>query len=183
MTTVYLVRHGKAAAAFDEDHDPPLDKTGTRQALAMADILGPKGPLPLISSPMRRTRETASALENVWGAPARVEPRVSEVPSPTEDLKARREWLTGFMEGSWFDPAAADLAGWRQDLIAAIEEIETDTVVSSHFIAINTIVGHLTGDDRVTHFRPDNCSITIIRRTPDGWVLVERGREVETEVL
>lgn len=183
MTTVYLVRHGKAAAAFDEDLDPPLDKTGTRQALSMADVLGPKGPMNLITSPMRRTRETASALENVWGAPAKVEPRVSEVPSPSENLTARREWLRGVMAGTWSDPAAEGLAGWRRDLIAAIEEIGEDTVVSTHFVAINTIVGHLTGDDRVTSFHPDNCSITVIRKSSGGWELAERGREMDTEVL
>lgn len=183
MTTIYLVRHGKAAAAFDEDLDPPLDKSGIKQALAMADVLGPKGPLPLIASPMRRCRETASALEHVWGAPARIDPRVSEIPSPTEDLKARREWLTGFMAGTWSDPGAEDLQGWRSDLIAAIEEITETTVISSHFVAINTIVGHLNGDDRVISFRPDNCSITRLENDGAGWRVAELGREVETEVL
>ena len=183
MPTIYLVRHGKAAAAFDEDLDPPLDKTGTKQALVMADTLGPKGPLPLIASPMRRCRETASALENVWGAPATVDPRVSEVPSPTEDLKARREWLTGFMAGTWDDPGAADLAQWRADLLAAIDGIDATTVISSHFVAINTVVGALNGDSRVISFRPDNCSITRLEKVDGAWQVAELGREVETEVL
>ncbi len=183
MTKIYLVRHGKAAAAFDEDHDPPLDKIGIRQALAMADTLGPLGPMSMVTSPMRRTRETISALEAVWGSPARVEPRVTEVPSPTEDLGARRTWLTGIMAGNWSDEAAAHLAGWRAALMAAIDEIETDTVVSTHFVAINTIVGLLTDDDRVTIFRPDNCSITRLERRDGKLVVAEMGREVETEVL
>ncbi|WP_417519276.1 histidine phosphatase family protein [Minwuia sp.] len=183
MTTIYLVRHGKAAAAFDEDLDPPLDKTGTRQALAMADVLGPKGPLPLVASPMRRCRETAAALEHVWGSPARIDPRVSEVPSPSENLTERREWLTGMMGGTWSDPAALDLLDWRNDLLAAIDEIESDTVISSHFVAINTIVGALNGDQRVISFRPDNCSITRIEKADGKWRVAELGREVETEVL
>lgn len=183
MTSIYLVRHGKAAAAFDEDHDPPLDKAGIRQALAMADTLGPLGPLALVTSPVRRTRETVSALEAVWGSPARIEPRVTEVPSPTEHLGDRRVWLTGIMAGRWSDDAAAHLAGWRSALMASIEEIETDTVISSHFVAINTIVGLLTDDDRVTIFRPDNCSITRLERRDGKLVVAEMGREVETEVL
>lgn len=183
MTKIYLVRHGKAAAAFDEDHDPPLDKTGIRQALAMADTLGPLGPLPMLTSPMRRTRETISALEAVWGSPARIEPRVTEVPSPTEDLGARRKWLTGIMAGNWTDEGALHLAGWRAALLDVLEGIETDTVISSHFVAINTIVGLLTSDDRVTIFRPDNCSITRIERQDGRLVVAEMGREVETEVL
>ncbi|WP_416898680.1 MAG: histidine phosphatase family protein [Minwuia sp.] len=183
MPTIYLVRHGKAAAAFDEDLDPPLNKDGTKQALEMADTLGPLGPLPLIASPMRRCRETASALENVWGAPAKVDPRVSEVPSPTDDLKVRREWLRGFMRGTWSDPAAGDLKGWRADLIAAIEEIDEDTVISSHFVAINTVVGALNGDERVTSFQPDNCSITRLEKSGGVWKVAALGREVETDVL
>ncbi len=183
MTKVYLVRHGKAAAAFDEDLDPPLDKTGLKQAMKMADTLGPLGPLPLIASPMRRCRETAGALENVWGAPARIDPRVSEVPSPTEHLKKRREWLSGFMQGTWADPAAERLFGWRQDLIDTINEIETDTVISSHFVAINTIVGALEGSDSILTFRPDNCSITRLQKVGGQWTIAERGNEVVTEVL
>ena len=44
-------------------------------------------------------------------------------------------------------------------------------------------VGLLTGDDRVTIFRPDNCSITRIERQDGKLVVAEMGREVETEVL
>lgn len=183
MPTIYLVRHGKAAAAFDEDHDPPLDKIGLKQAMAMADTLGPLGPLPLIASPMRRCRETAGALENVWGAPARIDPRVSEVPSPTEDLSARRAWLTDLMKGTWQDAGAQHLLGWRQDLLDAINEIDETTVISSHFVAINTIVGALSDDDRILSFRPDNCAITRLEKVNGRWTVAERGKEVVTEVL
>ena len=32
MTDIWLVRHGEAAAAFDQDTDPPLSDLGREQA-------------------------------------------------------------------------------------------------------------------------------------------------------
>ena len=32
MTEIWLVRHGEAAAAFDQDTDPPLSEKGRAQA-------------------------------------------------------------------------------------------------------------------------------------------------------
>lgn len=183
MTTIYLVRHGKAAAAFDEDRDPPLDETGLRQALAMADRLGPLGPLQLVASPMRRTRETAAALEQVWGAPARIEPRVTEVPSPDPDLPDRRAWLRTFMTGAWSDPEGQRLAAWREELFEAIRELSADTVIVSHFVAINTLVGGIRGDERVTVFHPDNCSITRLVSANGTLSVAELGKEMETEIF
>src|SRR5204863_69523 len=81
----YLVRHGKAAASFSEARDPGLDEAGAAQAEAMAERLAPLGPLPIISSPLRRTRETAMPLERRWRFTARVEPAVGEIPSPSDD--------------------------------------------------------------------------------------------------
>ena len=48
------------AGAFAEVHDPGLDPVGFEQARDLAARLGPLGPLPLVTSPLRRTRETAT---------------------------------------------------------------------------------------------------------------------------
>ncbi|HEY3101908.1 MAG TPA: histidine phosphatase family protein, partial [Methylomirabilota bacterium] len=56
VVRLYLVRHGKAAASFSEARDPGLDDAGAAQAEAMAERLAPLGPLPIITSPLRRTR-------------------------------------------------------------------------------------------------------------------------------
>jgi broad specificity phosphatase PhoE len=89
VVRLYLVRHGKAAASFSEGRDPGLDATGAAQAEAMAERLAPLGPLPIITSPLRRTRETAATLENRWRFTARIEPAVGEIPSPMQDPTAR----------------------------------------------------------------------------------------------
>jgi broad specificity phosphatase PhoE len=100
MAKIYLVRHGKAAAGFDGHHDPGLDATGRAQAEATARDLAPVGPLALYSSPLARARETAEPLAAHWDSDIIIEPRVAEIPSPTEDLAARAAWLRR-MQGRW----------------------------------------------------------------------------------
>ena len=76
MAKLYLVRHGQAAAAWDEDPDPGLNDVGQGQAEAMAARMAPLGPLPIVVSPLRRTRETARPLEAAWSVTGAVEPAV-----------------------------------------------------------------------------------------------------------
>jgi broad specificity phosphatase PhoE len=75
-----------------------------------------------------------------------------------------------------------NLKVWRREVIEALCSWETDSVVFSHFIAINAAVGHATGDDRVVSFRPDNASITILETNGNNLFLIERGAEAVTEV-
>ena len=179
---LYMVRHGKAAAGWDQDHDPGLDDTGRAQAREMAEALAPHGPLPLVSSPLRRARETATPLEDLWSAAAAIEPRIAEIPSPTDDLAERRAWLNRVMTDSWTNQTA-DLRAWRDGVVAALCGMPRDAVMVSHFIAINAAVGAATGDDRVVGFRPGNCSVTVLEVADGALSLVERGRELDSEVL
>jgi broad specificity phosphatase PhoE len=86
------------------------------------------------------------------------------------------------MAGTW-DAAPAVVADWRATLIGKLASIEDHTVVFSHFIAINTIVGHLTGSDLVTSFTPGHCSVTKLERKNDVLRVVETGSEAATKVL
>jgi broad specificity phosphatase PhoE len=181
MPLVRLVRHGRAAAGFSSDHDPGLDDLGRSQATAMARTLAPIGPLPIVVSPLRRTRETAAALEQVWGAVAVVDERVAEIPSPTEDLVARGEWLSAAMAGTW-DDLGPPYLDWRDQLIDTIVALPSDTVVVSHFVAINAVVGRANGENRVMHAPIDNCSITTVDTTGGQLVVTELGRSAVTEV-
>lgn len=176
MPRLVLVRHGRAAAGWGEDPDPGLDDVGRAQAEAMADALGSRGPLPIVVSPLRRTRETAAPLEARWEVDARVDAAVGEIESPSADLAARDTWLRALMQGAWAD--APDLGWWRRRVIDGLAAIEGDAVVVSHFVAINVAVGHATGDDRVVCFVPDNCSRTVIDVDGDAFAIVELGEQV-----
>ena len=153
MVRLYLVRHGKAAASFSEAPNPGLDATGTTQAEAMAERLAPLGPLPIVTSPLKRTRDTAAPLEKRWRFTARIEPAVGEIPSPMEDPAARGEWLRGVMASVW-SAQPEDLKLWRQDVAGALLALQRPTVVVTHFVAINVAVGIAEGDTASSASRP-----------------------------
>ena len=186
MARLYLVRHGRAAAGWSEDPDPDLDEVGRGQAIALAVELAELGPLPIVTSPLLRARSTAAAFEQVWGVPAVVEARVGEIPSPPGEegeLERRGPWLARIMGGTWDDDfVTEELRGWRSGVVDALLGMEDDTVVATHFIAINAAVGEATDDKRVTGFRPDNCSYTVIENAGGALKLVQRGREAATVV-
>ena len=180
MTKIYLVRHGKAAASWAEDFDPGLDSLGKAQAKATAKALAHLGPLHLIASPLLRAQETAKSLAEIWGCTTRIDERVGEIPSPTTDLAGRAQWLHELMGESWSN-LGEDLHAWRQDVLDALLGLDGDSVVFTHFIAINVVVGAATGDDRVVCFWPDNGSITTVEADGSRLRLIERGEEPVTE--
>ena len=70
-----------------------------------------------------------------------------------------------------------DLLLWRQGVVEALLALKVDTVVFTHFIAINVVVGAATGDDRIVCFWPDNGSITIVEADGSRLTLMELGDE------
>lgn len=190
MPTLYLVRHAKPAAGWGEDPDPGLDAMGVTQAKATACALSERlDPLPVFTSPMRRCRETATPLMQRWGHPADLLPEVAEIPSPVMPASERREWLATAMAGSWEQmqrhspPGSPDFQAWRISLLAALANLQRDSVIFSHFIAINAIVGKSMDSDAVISFRPDHASVTVIDSRRDGFRVVDLGREAQTSVL
>ena len=182
MSHVVLVRHGRAAAAWDAHADPGLDEVGWQQAGFLADALQLFGPLPLVTSPLARCRDTATPLAERWGVEPVVDPRVGEIESPTPDLQERGRWLREVMAGSW-DDLPADLQEWRGRVIEALLDLEReDAVVVTHFVAINAVVGEATGDRRVVCFAPDHCSRTEVRVEGGRLELVELGGQARTLV-
>jgi broad specificity phosphatase PhoE len=181
MATLFLVRHGRAAAGFDGHHDPGLDDLGRTQAASTATILAPLGPLAIYSSPLARARETALPLAEQWGVELLIEHRVAEIPSPTDDLAQRAAWLHDAMQGRW-RALPADLQLWRHTLIERLLGMHEDSVVFCHFIAINVAVGAALADDRLVCFRPGYGSVTRLANNDGRLRIIELGRESETLV-
>jgi len=181
-TLVHLVRHGRAAAGWDVDPDPGLDDVGHQQAAATAASLAELDRRVIVSSPLRRCRETASHLARIWGdVPITIESAVAEIPSPEGiPMGERVPWLRRTMAGSWaeLDPRYLD---FRDGVVSWLRERREPTVVFSHFIAINVVIGHCLGDDRLVIDSLDNASVTVVEVADDGRLrLVERGRQAET---
>ena len=118
----------------------------------------------------------------LWKLEPVVEDAVAEIPTPDHfSLTERVPWLRKFMNGTWREADTA-LATWRENVIDTLSAMREDTVIFSHFIAINVGVGHVLGDDRVVIFSPDNCSITVFESDRGSLTLVERGHEAATGV-
>jgi broad specificity phosphatase PhoE len=189
VTALHLVRHGRATAGWDVDPDPGIDALGRHQAEGVADRLEPLGPLPIFTSPFRRCRETAAVLAGRWHVTPVIEAGVGEIPSPLGVAMADRvDWLRTAMRSSWTD-LGPRYTEYRDGVVATLREIARRTptsgaVVFSHFVAINALIGVITGDDRVLIHRLDNCSVTVVEvDTRSGRIeLVDQGREADTQI-
>src|SRR5262249_15981968 len=194
MPLLYIVRHGRVAVAPADADDPELSPEGQAQALTVAAELRARlrAGLPVITSPLRRCRETAAPLCALWKIQPTVEPRVAEVPGPPEAAMARTEWIRRSLLVDWpqlinlgqslqqgYD---ATLVSWRAGVLQAIREYSRDVVIFSHFVPVNVLTGHATRSDRVACFLPDHTSVTVFETLGDGIRLVERGREKSARV-
>ncbi|WP_395443424.1 histidine phosphatase family protein [Caulobacter sp. UC70_42] len=187
MTLVHVIRHGKPAATWGgADEDPGLDTTGHAQAVAVAEaILAlPERPTRVVSSPLRRCRETAEPLARALGVELIIDPRVGEIPTPAAlSHEERPAWLKRAFEGRWSEiQGDLDYVAWTQGVAAALREYP-GAAVFSHFVALNAAVGVATGRAEVMAFRPDHCSRTVFEIDGDGLILVEKGREAQSQVL
>lgn len=189
MPTVYMIRHGKPASTWGEaDEDPGLDDTGQAQARAAAQALlalpAAVRPTRVVSSPLRRCRETAQPFAEALGVEVIIDPRVGEIPTPKAlAAEDRPAWLRRAFGGHWREiEGDLDYDQWRRGVAAAVAGYP-GTAVFSHYVAINGAVSTAADDSRVMAFRPDHTSITTFEIVEGTLTLVERGREAATQVL
>jgi broad specificity phosphatase PhoE len=189
MSRIYLIRHAKPASTWGgDDDDPGLDETGRAQAQAAAAWLlalpADERPTRVVTSPLRRCRETAQPFADALGVIATVEPGVGEIPTPAGLPHAERgAWLAKAMAGRWSAiDGDLDYEAWRGRAVAALEA-SAGAAVFSHFVAINGVLSRLAGAPEVIVYRPDHAAITVLDLTAGELRLVRRGAEAATGVL
>ncbi len=136
-----LVRHGRTEAnasglLLGRRLDPPLDDLGRRQAQAVAAALSAEARV--VTSPLRRTRETAEAL----GRPVEVDERWIELDYGELDGTPLREvprdvWSGWQADPSWAPPGGESLTGLGARIRAACDALaeecaDRDVVVVTH---------------------------------------------------
>jgi broad specificity phosphatase PhoE len=190
MARLYLIRHARPSASWGEEPDPALDAIGRKQAEAAAQGLSQTLEcMPIYTSPLRRCRETAHPLEQLWQRKANVLEPVAEIPSPPVDRRMRQQWLKEAMLGTWQDLnrsaplGSPDYLAWRRALLDALARMSGDAVIFTHFIAINVVVGTAQSRDDVVCFRPDHASVTCVEMANESVRLLELGRQRDTTVI
>ena len=180
MTEILLVRHGEAAEKWGQSPDPGLSELGHEQAAeATRSLLNYSG-LHLISSPLLRAVETAAPLAAVLNKEVEIVDLYREIPSPAQ-CDDRQAWLSEMMKQTWPEQSDA-IQQWREDLWGSLFELDTPTVIFTHFMVINAVVSRLSNVDSTVCCVPDNCSIIRLKKDGSALNLVEVGHQHKTQV-
>ena len=179
-----LVRHGQSAwnaeGRLQGQADPPLSKLGRREAVALRGLLGGFDSGRVLTSDLRRTRETAAALGHPEAVPDPVwrEIDVGEWAGRLlADLPAGPDpsWRGGDLVppgGERWDELAARVA----DAVDALVQQGGDWLVVTHGGVIRAAVSYVSGADARRMAGPGNASVTVLEPgrlvaygwTPDG---------------
>lgn len=179
---IFLVRHGQASAKWHESDDPGLSEMGHRQAAAaaqrLAALVDPE--VRLISSPMLRARETARPLSDALGADVSIVDAFREIPTPVP-LAERQAWLKQVARQQWSEQHAM-VCEWHRSVLQRLMEIRQPSVVFTHFMVLNAIVGALSDAEKIICFMPDNASITKLQLNEGSLEVLELGHQLKTIV-
>lgn len=182
MTDIWLVRHGEAAASFDQDTDPPLSERGREQASRSAERLSRCVPdnAQLLSSPKLRAIQTGEPFAALTAGNLEIDDRFIELPSPGA-LDARKAWIQQVLEGQWSE-LPETVHNWQRGIVGAIQGLQQPTVIFSHFLVINTVAAHMSAEDDVLQCLPANGSVHHLRVDGERWHWIERGEMLRSVV-
>ena len=189
-TTLVLVRHGATSHSLEKrfsgtgGQDLPLDEAGVAQAHAVAEWVGRHGGVDaLVTSPLRRCRETAAAIGEVVGLEPQVVDGLRETSFGDWDghtfAEVREKWpaeLEAWLSstavappgGESFDAVARRVRRARDQLIA--EHPGRTLVAVSHVTPIKMLVRTALGAPLSAIYRMElsEGSVTKISWFPDG---------------
>ena len=94
-------------------------------------------------------------------------------------MEDRVEWLRLAMGGTW-SAMGQRYTAFRDGVADTVRALSNNTVVTSHFVAINAVIGAALGDDRMVIRSLDNCSVTVVDVIDGVLHLVEGGHEADT---
>jgi ribonuclease H / adenosylcobalamin/alpha-ribazole phosphatase len=194
-TTVIMLRHGVTKHTLNKvfsgsgGDDPGLTDLGREQAKRAAARLAKRGPIDaIVSSPLRRTRETADVLANELGLDVELEPGFAEMGFGEWDGLAFFDIMKRWPDDmrSWLDsPDVAPPGGESFDTVLkrvdeARQRLLTDyeaqtVVVVSHVTPIKMMLRLAleTEMELIQHFELAPASITTIQYWTEGWPVVK----------
>lgn len=195
MWRLVLWRHGEtdynASGRMQGQLDSDLTDIGRQQARFAVSALARFDPAVLVTSDLRRARDTAAEFSRVSGVPVRVDKRLRETNLGQWQGKTAAEIDAGWpgdrarwqADPTWAPPGGEpriDVAARAEELVAELDgEFSGRTVLlCAHGGLIAALVGHLLGLPLPNWPQLggiDNCHWTVLRRRPDGdqrWRLI-----------
>jgi broad specificity phosphatase PhoE len=109
-----------------------------------------------------------------------IDSRFIELPSPGA-LTERKEWIQRVLKGRWSD-LPQSVHDWQRDIVQAVQLLQGPTVIFSHFLVINTVAAHMSGEDAVLQCLPANGSVHHLRVDEGSWEWIERGEMLQSAV-
>jgi len=171
MSKVFLIRHGQAEDGWTSI-DPGLSETGIHQSKKLSEKINKMitGREAVVSSPLKRCLETANISLAKLDVNISIDNTFAELPSPISDLNKRVVWLKRVLPLTWEelenDPVSASscisYSSWREDVIRSLLKLKGDSIIFSHYVVINSIIGWVLNSNKVVNFNPANCSITTL---------------------
>jgi broad specificity phosphatase PhoE len=186
-TVTLLLRHGQTAMSVQKRYagvsDVPLTAAGSAQAAAAASCLAGAGLSVIVTSPLRRARETADAVGAACGAPVVVDEGFRETDfGAWEGLtfaEVRERWPDEM--SAWLsDPSVAPPGGESFDqvrprVLAALDRVVSGygggrVLIVSHVTPIKTLIAHALLAPPVSMFRMhlDVAALSSVDWYPDG---------------
>ena len=185
MTTLLLIRHGQIRAnakrRWHGATDSPLTGRGRRQADRLANHLGRRFPAlgAIVSSPMRRCRDTASAVATAFGHPVQIDDDLREFnvgafeDLTVEELHGRHDFFRQMTDdGDYAPPGGESVNGVAARMVPALQRLTLDEpgeiAVVSHGAALGIALAALLDENPRAwrNYHVENCSITELRLAP-----------------
>lgn len=186
---VLLIRHGRSADVVPgspESADPPLHVVGVDQATRLAARLEPKRIDAIYSSHLARARQTAQPLADQRGLDVAVFEDLEEVRLGdwgNGEFRRRAavrdpEWVAWSLTGRWDGiPGAEGDDAFRARVAAVVDRLAAQhggqtIAVVCHGGVIGAYLAHVFGIHRTAWLTVENTSISQIRLSPAGPVIV-----------
>jgi broad specificity phosphatase PhoE len=85
----------------------------------------------------------------------------SEIPSSDIDKSDKKNWLRDIMQLD-IDYLPEEVLKWKNNLVDDCLNLSKDTIVFTHFMVINALVGSLLKNNVLMYFYPNYVSVTKI---------------------
>lgn len=181
---IYLCQHGRTplnvAGRLRGHLDPELDLVGQAESRELAELLVKLGPTRVISSPLQRSKQTATAIATAAGLNVELDDRFIDRSYGEFDGEPAAEVVAKYGRvgaAPGVEPAAAVVERTMAALVEVAEaSVDGPVVVVSHDAVIRNLLKALAPDYTPTELVPQRTGCwNLLRYTDGAWTLIEVG--------